>query len=136
VVIYGSETWSLTIREEHRLRAFENRVLRRIFGPKGNEVTGGWRKLHNEELRDLYSSPSIIRMIKSRRMRWAGQVERKGEKRNAYSLLVGMPEGKRPQGRPRRRWVDNIKMDLGEVGWGDVDWIGLAQDRDRWRALR
>jgi hypothetical protein len=99
------------------------------------EVTGEWRKLHSEELRDLYCSPSIIRIIKSRRMRWAGHVARMGEKRNAYRLLVGKREGKRPLGRPRRRWVDNIEMDLGEVGWGDVDWIGLAQDRNRWRAL-
>jgi hypothetical protein len=91
--------------------------------------------LHNEELRDLYSSPSIIRIIKSRRMRWAGHVARMGEKRKTYRLLVGKPEGKRPLGRPRRRWVDNIRIDLGEVGWGDVGWIGLAQDRNRWRAL-
>jgi hypothetical protein len=90
---------------------FENRVLRRIFGPKRDEVTGEWRKLRNEELRDLYFSPSIIRIIKSRRMRWAGHVERMGEKRNAYRLLVGKPEGKRPLGRPRRRWVDNIRME-------------------------
>jgi hypothetical protein len=94
-------------------------------------VTGGWRKLHNEELRDLYSSPSIIGIIKSRRMRWAGHVDGVEEKRNAYSLLVGKPEGKRP----RRRWADNIKIYLLEVGWGGVDWIGLAQDRDKWRAL-
>jgi hypothetical protein len=114
---------------------FENRVLRRIFGPKRNEVTGEWRKLHNKELRDLYSLPSIIRIIKSRRMRRAGHVERMGEKRNAYRLLVGKPEGKRPLGRPRRWWEDNIRMGLGDVGWGDVDWIGLAQDRNRWRAL-
>jgi hypothetical protein len=108
-------------------------VLRRIFGPKRDEVTGEWRKLHNEELRDLYSSPSIIRIIKSRRMRWAGHVARMGEKRNAYRyrLWVGKPEGKRPLGRPRRRWVDNIRMDLLEVGLGDVDWIGLAQGRNR-----
>jgi hypothetical protein len=89
----------------------------------------------NEELRELYSSPSIIRIIKSRRMRWAGHVTRMGEKRNVYRLLVGKPEGKRPLGRPRHRWVDNIRMDLVEVGWCDVDWIGLAQDRNRWRAL-
>jgi hypothetical protein len=108
---------------------FENRVLRGIFGPKRDEVTGEWRKLHNEELHDLYSSPNIIRIIKSRRMRWAGHVARMGEKRNAYRLLVGKPEGKRLLGRPRRRWVDNIRMD------GDVDWIGLAQDRNRWRAV-
>jgi hypothetical protein len=105
-------------------------VLRRIFGPKRDEVTGEWRKLHSEELRDLYSSPSIIRIIKSRGMRWAGHVARMGEKRNAYTLLVG----KRPLGRPRRKWVD-IRLDLGEVGWGDVDWIGQAQDRNMWRAL-
>jgi hypothetical protein len=110
---------------------FENKVLRRIFGPKRDEVTGGWRKLHNEELRDVYSSPSIIRIIKSRRMRWVRHVARMGEKRNAYRLLVGKPEGKRPLGRSRRRWVDNIKMDLLEIGWGGVDWIGQAQDRDR-----
>jgi hypothetical protein len=99
-------------------------------------MTGGeWRELHNEELRDLYSSSSVIRMIKSRRMRWEGHVARGGKKRNADRLLVGKSEGKRPLGRPRRRWVDNIRMDLGEVGWGDVDWIGLAGDRNRWRAL-
>jgi hypothetical protein len=91
--------------------------------------------LHNEELRDLYSSPSIITIIKSRRMRWAGHVARIGEKRNAYRLLMGKPEGKTPLGRPRRRWVDNIRIDFGEVGWGVVDWIGLAQDRNRCRAL-
>jgi hypothetical protein len=91
--------------------------------------------LHHEELRDLYSSPSIIRIIKSRRMRWVGHVARMGEKRYAYRLLMGKPEGKRPLGRSRRRWVDNIRIDLGEEGWGDVDWIGLAQDRNRWRAL-
>jgi hypothetical protein len=125
----------MTLREEHRLRMFENRVLRRICGPKRDEVTGEWRKLHNEELCDLYSSQIIIRIIKSRMMRWAGHVARMGEKRNAYRLLVGKPEGKRPLGRPRRMWVDNIRMDLGEVGWGYVHWIGLAQDRSRWRAL-
>jgi hypothetical protein len=114
---------------------FENRVLRRIFGPKRGEVTGEWRKLHNEELRDLYSSPSVIRIIKSKRMRWVGHVEQTEEKGNAYRLLVRKPEGKRPLGRSRRRWVDNIRMDLGEVGWGDVDWISLAQDRDQWRAF-
>jgi hypothetical protein len=91
--------------------------------------------LHNEELHDLYSSPSIIRIIKSRRMTWAGHVARIGEKRNAYRLLVGKPKGKRPLGKPRRRWVDNIRIDLGAVGWGDVDWIGLAKDRNRWRAV-
>jgi hypothetical protein len=110
---------------------FENRVLRRIFGPKRDEVTGEWRKLHNKELRNLYSSPSIIRVFKSRRMGCAGHVARMVEKRNVYRLLVGNPEGKRPLGRPRRRWVDNIGMVLGEVGWGDVGWIRLAQVRNR-----
>jgi hypothetical protein len=125
----------IDLREEHRLRVFENRVLRRIFGPKRDEVTGGWRKLHNEELDSLYSSPSILRMIKSRRMRWEGHVARTGEKRNAHGILVGKPEGKRPLGRPRRRWVDNMKTDLREIGWNGIDWINLAQDRDQWRAL-
>jgi hypothetical protein len=125
----------LTLSEEDRLRVFENSVLRKIFGPKRDQVTGEWRKLQNEELRYLYSSLSIIKIMKSRRMRWAGHVARMGEMRNAYRLLVGKPEGKRPLGRPRRRWMDNIRMDLGEVGWGDVDWIGLAQDTSRWRAL-
>jgi hypothetical protein len=94
-------------------------------------VTGGWRELHNEELHGLYSSPSIIRVIKARRMRLAGHVARMGEVRGAYSILVWRPEGRRPLGRPRRRWEDNIKMDLGEIGFGNVDWIHLAQDRDR-----
>jgi hypothetical protein len=105
-----------------------------IFGPKRDEVMGEWRKLHNEELHDLYSSPSIIRIIKSKRMRWVGHAARMREKRNAYRLLVRKEEGKRPPGRPRCRLVD-IRMDLGEVGWGDVDWIGLAQDRNIWKAL-
>ena len=135
VVLYGCEAWSLTLREEKELRAFENTVLRRIFGPRRVEVTGEWRRLHNEELNDLYSSPNIVRVIKSRRMRWAGHVARMGEERGVYRVLVGKPEGKRPLGRPRRRWVDNIRMDLQEVGCGYMDWIGLAQDRDRWRKL-
>jgi hypothetical protein len=135
VVLYGCETWSLTLREEHRLEVFENRVLRRIFGPNRDEVTGEWRKLHNEELHDLYSSPSIVRIIKARRMTWAGHVARIREKRNAYRLFVEKPKGRMPLGRPRHRWLDNIKMDLVDDEWGDVDWIGLAQDRDRWRTL-
>jgi hypothetical protein len=135
VVLYGCETWSLTVREEHELWVFENRVLRRIFGPKRNGVTRGRRKLHKEELHNSYSSPSKIRIIKSRRMRWAGHVARMGEKRNVYSLLVGKPEGKRPLGRPRCRWIDNIKMDILEIGVSVVDWIGVAQDKYRWRAL-
>jgi hypothetical protein len=114
---------------------FENRVLRRIFGPKRDEVTGYWRKLHNEELHNLYSSPNIIRMIESRRMRWSGHVARMGETRNAYRTLVGNPEGNRPLRRPRRRSVDSVKIDLREVGWDGMDWIELAQDRDQWMAL-
>jgi hypothetical protein len=100
-----------------------------------DEVTGDWRKLHNEELHNLYSSPNIIRMIKSRRMRWAGHVARMEAPRTAYRILVGKAEGKRPLGRPRRRWVDNIKIDLREIVWDGMDWIELAQDRDQWRAL-
>jgi hypothetical protein len=114
---------------------FENRVLRRIFGPKRDHVTGDWRKLHNEELHNLYSSPNVIRMIKSRRMRWAGHVAGLGVKRNTYRILMGKPEGKRPLGRPRRGWMDNIKIDMREIGWGGIDRIDLAQDRDQWRAL-
>jgi hypothetical protein len=109
---------------------FKNRVLRRIFGSKRNEVTGGWRKRHNEELRNMYSSPSIIRIIMSRSMRWAEYVAPLGKKRNAYRILVGEPEGKRQLERPRRRWVKNIKMYLREIGWRGVDWIYLAQDVD------
>ena len=97
--------------------------------------TGEWRRLHNEELSDLYSSPNIVRVIKSRRMRWARHVARMGEDRGVYRVLVGKPEEKRQLGRRRRRWVDNIRMDLQEVGWGYMDWIGLAQDRDRWQTL-
>ena len=117
VVLYGCETWSLILREERRLRVFENRVLRRVFGPKRDEVAGDWRKLHNEELSDLYSLPNIVRVVKSRRMRWAG------------------PEGRRPLGRPRHRWEDNIKTDFQEVGGGFGDLMELDQDRERWRAL-
>ena len=116
-----SETWSLTLREERKLRVFENMVLRRIFGPRRDEITGEWGRLHNEELNVLYTSPNIVLVIKSRRMRWAGHVARMGEERGVYRVLVGKPEGKRPLGRPRRRWVDNIRMDLQEVGCGYVD---------------
>jgi hypothetical protein len=110
-------------------------VLRRIFGSKRNEVIGCWRKLHNEELHNLCSSPNIIRMIKSRSMRWARHVARMRAKRHAYRRLVGKPEGKRQLGRPRRKWMDNIQIDLREIGWGGMDWIHLAQDRDQWKAL-
>jgi len=135
VVLYGCETWSLTLREERKLRVLENMVLRRISGPRRDEVTGEWRRPHNEELNDLYPSPNFVRVIKSTRMRWAGHVARMGEERGVYRVLVGKPEGKRPLGRPRRRSVDNIRMDLQEVGCGYMDWIGLAQDRDRWQTL-
>jgi hypothetical protein len=118
VVLYGCETWSLTVREVHKLRVFVNRVLRRIFGPKRDGVMRGLKKLHNEELHNLYSLPCIIRIITSRRMRWVGHVARMGEKRNVYRLLVGKPE-----------------MGLLKIGLNFVDWIGLAQDRYRWRAL-
>jgi hypothetical protein len=120
--------------EERRLRVFENRVLRKIFGPK-REEDGSWRKLHNDELNSLYSSPSIIRVIKSRRMRWAGHVARMGEERGVYRVLVGRPEGKIPLGRPRRRWEDNIKTDLRQIGIDGANWIQLAQDRVQWRAF-
>ena len=130
VVLYGCETWSLTLREERRLNLFENRVLRRVFGPKRDEVTGKWRKLHNEELSDRYTLPNIVRVVKSRRMRWAGHVARMEEGRGVHRVLVGKPEGKRPLGRPRRSWEDNIKMDLQEVGRGYGDWVELAQDRE------
>jgi hypothetical protein len=135
VVFHGCETWSLTLREERRLRVSENRVLSRIFGPRNDEVTGEWRKLHNEELKYLYSSPNNFRAIKSRRMSSEGHVTHMVEKRGLYRVLVGKPEGKKPLGRPRDRWMDNNKMDLQEVGCGGMDWIELAQDRDRCRAL-
>jgi hypothetical protein len=113
---------------------FENRVFRRKFGPKRDEVTGEWRKLHNE-LNGLYSLPNIVRVMKSRILRWARHVARMREGRVVYRVLVGKAEGKRPLGRPRRRWEDNVRMDLQEVGCGCDEWVGLADDRDRWRAL-
>jgi hypothetical protein len=123
VVLYGCETWSPPLREEHRLRVLENRVLRKIFGPKRDDVTDDWRKLHNEELNDLYCSPNIVLVIKSRRMRWAGNVARMGERTSVYMVLMGEPEGRRPLGRHRHRWEDNMKMDLQEVGWGSSIWL-------------
>jgi hypothetical protein len=126
VALYGCETWSLTLREEHRLGVFENRVLRIMFGPKRDEVTGELRKLQNEELHNLYSSPNIVREIQSRIIRWTGHVVRMGEERKVYNVLVGKPEGKRSLGRWRRRWEDGIRMDLGEIGWEGVEWIQLA----------
>ncbi|KAJ4451284.1 hypothetical protein ANN_02745 [Periplaneta americana] len=128
VVLYGCETWTLTLREEQRIRVFENKILRKIFGAKRDEVTGEWRKIHNAELHALFSSPDIIRNIKSRRLRWAGHVAHMGEYINAYKVLVGKPEGKKTFGE------DNIKMDLREVGYVYREWINLSQDRDQWRA--
>jgi hypothetical protein len=116
--LYGCEIWSVAYREERRLRVFENRVLRRIFGPKRAEVMGQWRKLDSGELHNLYSSPDIIRQIKSRRMRWAGHVARMGWGRNVYRVLMGEPEGKSPLERPRRRWENEIGMYLREICWG------------------
>jgi hypothetical protein len=133
-VLYWGEIWSLTLGEEHGKRVFENRVLRRIFGPN-SEVDGSWRKLHNDELHSLCSSPNIVRVIKSRRIRWAGHVTRMGEGRVVYRVFVGKPEGKRPLGRPRRMWKDNIKLDLREIGIDGANWIRLAQDRVQWRAF-
>jgi hypothetical protein len=114
---------------------FENRALRRIFGLKTEEVVGGWRRLHNEELHYLYASPNVIRVIKSKRIIWVGPVACMGEMRNAYKIFVGITERKRQLGRPRRRWEDNIRMDLIEIEWEYLDWIHLAQDRDQWCAL-
>jgi hypothetical protein len=131
--MYGCETWSLILGEEQRLRVFENSVLRNIFGPK-REEDGSWRKLHNDELHTLYSSPNIVRVIKSRRMRWTGHVTRMGERRGVYRVFVGRSEGKIPLGRPGRRWEDNIKMDLREIGLDVANWTQLAQDRVQWRA--
>src|SRR5215475_8752369 len=128
VVLYGCETWSLTLREERRLRVFENRVLRRVFGPKRDEVTGEWTKLHNDELNDLYSLPNIVRVVKSRRMRWAGHVARMGEDRGVHRVLVEKPEGKMPLGKTRNRWEDNIKMNLQEVGGGVWGLDGAGSD--------
>jgi hypothetical protein len=133
VVLYGCETWSLTLGEEHRLRIFENRVLGKIFGPKREEDVS-WRKLHNDELHSLYSSPNVVKVIKSRRMRWAGHVARMGEGRVVYRVLVGRPEDKRLLGSPRRRWEDNIKVNLRKIGIDGSNWIQLAQDGFQWWA--
>jgi hypothetical protein len=116
------------LREEHSLRVFDNVVLKKIFGPKKDEVIGEWLRLHKEELCDLYSSPNILWVIKSRRMRWVGHMAHIGDRRSAYRVLVGTPERKIPLGGPRYRWEDNIKMDLQEVGWRGMDWIDVAQD--------
>jgi hypothetical protein len=130
-VFYGCESWSLTLREELRLRVFENRVLRRIFGPKRDEVTREWRKLHNEDLNDLYFSPNIVGTCDQMEKNEKGETcSTRGDKRGVYKVLVVRTVGKRPLGKPRRRWEDKIKMDLQ-----DVEWIAMAQVRDRWQTL-
>jgi hypothetical protein len=137
IALYGCRSYSLPPKEKKhtsRLKECEKHVLRRIFGPK-REENGSWRKLHNDELRSLYSSPNIVRVIKSRRRTWAGRVARMGEGRGVYRVLIGRPEGNRPLGRPRLRWEDNIKMDLRETGIDGANWIQLAQDRVQWRAF-
>jgi len=126
VVLCGYGTRFLTLREKHGLRVSENRVLRKIFGPKGEEVEGGWRRPYNEVLHNLFASPNIIRVIKSRRMRWAGHVTSVGKMRNACNILVTKHEGKRPLGRNRRRWQEDIRMNLREIVWGRVDWMHLV----------
>jgi hypothetical protein len=135
---YGYETWFLTLREEHtwarRLRVFEKRIQRKIF-EQGDEMVRGWKKFHGEEPHYLLPSPNIIRMAESRMMRWVEHVVRMGKKRNAYKILVGTPEGKRPLGRPRHRWEDNTKIYLRERGWDAMDWFDLAQDMEEWRAF-
>jgi hypothetical protein len=130
----GAKLGLSTLREEQRLRVFENSVLRRIFGPE-RDVDGSWRKLQNDELHSLYSSPNIVRVIKSRRVRWVGHVARMREGRGVYRGLVGKPEVKRPLERPRRRWENNIKLDLREIGIDRANWIRLAQDRVQWWAF-
>ena len=133
VTLSGCETWPLALREEHRLRVFENKVLRKIFGAKRDEITGECRKLNNSELHALYSLSNIIRNLKSRRLRWVGHVARMEKFENAYRVLVGKAESKIPLGRPRRRWEVNIKMDLREMGCDAGEWIDLAEDRDQRR---
>jgi hypothetical protein len=128
VVLYGCETWSLTSREGHRWSAFEIKVIRRIFGPQRDAVTGGWRKLNNEGLYGLYCSLGTVRVIKSWRMRWMVHVARMGKMRNKYNIFVRKPEGRRPLGRPRRFWENSITTDLKEIGFGGMDWIRLAQE--------
>jgi hypothetical protein len=134
VVLYGCKTWSVTLKEEHRLRVFENRMLRRIFEPKRDEV-GLWRRLHDNELHSLCSLPNIVRVVKSRRMRWTGHVAHMGERRGVYRVLVGRPEGKRLLGRPNHKWEDSIKMDFREIGIDGANWMQLAQDRILWQAF-
>ena len=134
VVLYGPEAWSLTLREERRLRVFENRILRRLFGPKW-DAKGEWRRLHNEELHSLYRLPNIVRVIKSRSLRWTGHVARMNKGRSALRIVTGTPAGKRPLRRPRHRWEDNIRVDLKEIGINTRNWVDMAQDKDYWKTL-
>jgi hypothetical protein len=133
--LYGCEALPLKLRKEHRVKVFEKRVLRKIFGTGMDEIIEGSKKLHNEDVHNLYSSPNIIRMIKSRMMEWVEHVARMEANENAYRILVGEAERKRPVERPRRRWEGNIKMNFREMEWGSMNWIDLTQDRDQWRAL-
>ena len=134
VVLYDCEAWSLTLKEERRLRVFESRILRQIFGPKMDE-NGEWRRLHNEKLHSLYRSPNVFRVIKSRRLRWTGHVARMEEARGALKILTCPPAGKRPLGRPRRGWDNNIKMALKEIGINTRNLVDSNQDTDYWRSL-
>jgi hypothetical protein len=134
IVLYRCEAWSLTLKEECRIRLFENRILRRIFGPKRDE-NGEWRRLNNEEFHSLYSSPNIARVIKSRRLRFTGHVARMEEGRSVFKSLTGTPAGKRPLGRPRRRWEENIRMDLKEMDINSRNWVDSVQDRNYWIIL-
>ena len=134
VVLYGCETWPLTRAQENRFRVFENKVLRKIFGTKKDEVGWEYRKLHNHELEELYKSPSIVRIIKSRRLRWAGHVARMSEERTARTIFAQKPRSKRPLGRPTRRWKDNVLQDLEEIGRNQVPWTEFAQNRVEWRS--
>jgi hypothetical protein len=135
VALYGCETWTLTREYENWFRVFENKVLRRIHGPKRDDHTGEWRRLHNEELHSLHAAPDILRVIKSRRLRWAGQVAHMTDDRTVYRVMVGNLQGKRPVGRPRTRWADNVKKDLREVGLSEDDWMDRARDGSAWRGV-
>jgi hypothetical protein len=132
LVFHGCESWPVTFSEDCGLMAFKNRVLSGMLGTKKEEVTGGWTELYNVEHHTLYFSPNIFRVIKSRRMRWVGHVAHMVYKRYEYRIFIGKPEGRRPLGRSGNWWEDNIKVDLEEIQWEDVDWIYLAKDRDQW----
>ena len=132
--IYGYTLFEVTLREESRLSVFENRILRRILELKRDE-NGEWRRFHSKELHSLYRSPNIVRVITSIRLRWAGYVARREEGRSAFKILTGKPTGKRPLGRPRRRWEDNIRMELEEIDVNAGNWVDSAQEKNYWRVL-